>query len=114
MLKPEHPDTLKSTYLLSGLLRERRQFGDAEHFAYLYAHSIECSLGGNHPDNILALTNQADVLRDQGKLTAALPIYHQAAAQAERILGAEHRTAIATADMRKRVQNELEKRPAGP
>ena len=32
VLKPEHPDTLRSTYLLSRLLRERRQFADAETF----------------------------------------------------------------------------------
>ena len=58
VLKPEHPDTLRSTYLLSRVLRDRHKFADAEHFAYLYAHSVQCSLGSNHPDNILALTNQ--------------------------------------------------------
>ena len=54
VLKPEHPDTLRSTYILSRVLRDRRKFADAEQFAYLYAHSVQCSVGSNHPDNILA------------------------------------------------------------
>ena len=43
VLKPEHPDTLRSTYLLSRVLRDRKKFSDAEHYAYLYAHSVQCS-----------------------------------------------------------------------
>ena len=34
VLDAEHPDTLRSTYLLSRVLRDRRKFADAEHFAY--------------------------------------------------------------------------------
>jgi hypothetical protein len=95
-------------------LRERRQFADAEHFAYLYAHSVQCSVGANNPDNILALTNQADVLRDQGKLAAAEPIYRHAAVEAERILGAEHRSTLAAVETHKRVLAEMGQRTAAP
>ena len=77
------------------------------HFAYRYAHSVQCSRGTNHPDNILALTNQADVLRDQGKLAEAEPIYRQAAVEAERILGAEHRSTLAAVENHKRVLGEM-------
>ncbi len=45
ILKPEHPDTLRSVYVLSRVLRERKSFIDAEQFAYDYAHSVQCSLG---------------------------------------------------------------------
>jgi hypothetical protein len=114
VLTPEHADTLRSTYLLSRLLRERRQFADAEHFAYLYAHSVQCTRGTNHPDNILALTNQADVLRDQGKLAAAEPIYRQAAIEAERIRGAEHHSTLAAKNDHARVLSEMAQRPTAP
>jgi len=114
VLKPEHPDTLRSTYLLSRLLRERRQFADATHFAYLYAHSVQCSRGTNHPDNILAFTNQGDVCRDQGKLAEAEPFYRRAAVEAQRILGAEHRSTLAAAKVHARVLSDLGQRPATP
>ena len=114
VFKPEHPDTLRSTYLLSRVLRELRQFPDAEHFAYLFAHSVECSRGANHPDNILALTNQADVLHDQGKLAAALPIYHHAAMKAEHILPPGHPSTLAATETYKRVQSEMGQKPAAP
>ncbi len=114
VLKPEHPDTLRSTYLLSRVLRELRKFPDAEHFAYLYAHSVQCSRGANHPDNILALTNQADVLHDQGKLAAALPLYHHAAMKAEHILPPGHPSTLAATETYKRVQSEMGQKPAAP
>jgi len=114
VLKPEHPDTLRSTYLLSRLLRERRQFADAAHFAYLYAHSVQCSRGTNHPDIILALTNQGDVLRDQGKLADAEPFYRRAAVEARRILGAEHRYTLAATNVHARVLGEMGQRSAAP
>ena len=34
VLQPEHADTLRSIYLLSRLLRDRRRFDEAEHLAY--------------------------------------------------------------------------------
>ena len=114
VLKPEHPDTLRSTYLLSRVLRDRKKFADAEHFAYLYAHSVQCSVGSNHPDSILALTNQGDVLRDEGKLAQAEPFYHQAAVEAERILGAEHRSTLAAVNMHNRILGEMKQRPPAP
>ncbi len=86
VLKPEHSDTLRSVYLLSRLLRERRQFAAAEKLAYEYAHSVQCTMGSNHPDIVLALTNQGDVLKDQGKLADAEPYYRHAAAEARRSL----------------------------
>jgi eukaryotic-like serine/threonine-protein kinase len=107
LLKPEHPDTLRSTYLLSRVLRDRRKFADADHFAYLYAHSVQCSRGANHPDNIQALTNRGDVFRDQRNLAGAEPYYRQAVAEAERILGAEHRLTHAAADRLARLLGEM-------
>jgi hypothetical protein len=95
VLKPEHSDTLRSVYLLSRLLRVRRQFAAAEKMAYDYAHSVQCTMGSNHPDYVLALSNQGDVLRDQAKLAAAEPFYRLAATEACRIFGPEHRSAIA-------------------
>jgi tetratricopeptide (TPR) repeat protein len=85
VLKPEHDDTLRSVYLLSRLLRHRKAFAEAETLAYLYAHSIQCARGTNHPDLIAALTNQGDVLRDQGKLAEAERYYQQAAVEADRL-----------------------------
>ena len=67
VLKPDHADTLRSVYLLSRLLRERRRFDEARELAYRYAHDIQCAQGSNHPDRIVALTNQGDVARDQGQ-----------------------------------------------
>ena len=114
VLKPEHADTLRSTYLLSRVLRDIKKFADAEHFAYLYAHSVQCSLGSNHPGNILALTNQGDVLRDQRKLAEAEPFYRHAAVEAERILGPQHRSTLAAVNNHRRVLSELTHKPAAP
>ncbi len=114
VLKPEHPDTLRSTYLLSRVLRDIKKFTDAEHFAYLYAHSVQCSLGSNHPGNILALTNQGDVLRDQGKLAQAEPFYRHAAVEAERILGPEHRSTLAAVNNHSRLLSAMSHNPAAP
>ena len=59
-------------------------------------------------------TNQGDVLRDEGKLAQAEPFYHQAAVEAERILGAEHRSTLAAMKNHKRVLSEIEQHPAAP
>ncbi|HZW31871.1 MAG TPA: serine/threonine-protein kinase, partial [Isosphaeraceae bacterium] len=85
VLQPEHEDTLRSIYLLSRLLRHRKAFAEAEVLAYSYAHSIRCARGSNHPDLVLALTNQGDVLRDQGKLAEAQRYYQHAAVEANRL-----------------------------
>ena len=85
VLKPEHDDTLRSIYLLSRLLRHPKAFAEAEALAYLYAHSIQCARGTNHPDLVAALTNQGDVLRDQGKLAEAERYYRHAAEGANRL-----------------------------
>ena len=50
-------------------------------------HSIQCSLGSNHPDYVVALTNQADVYRDKGDLVQAERHYGQAAREAQVLLG---------------------------
>jgi len=90
VFKPDHPQTLRSVYLLSRLLRERKRFNEAKDLAYRYAHDVQCARGSNHPDRIVALTNQGDVARDQGQLVVAENFYRQAAVEATRILGAEH------------------------
>jgi hypothetical protein len=74
-------------YLLSRLLRERRQFKEAGELAYRYAHDIQCARGSNRPAMITALTNRGDVARDQGRRDEAELFYHQAATEAARILG---------------------------
>jgi len=107
VLKPEHSDTLRSIYLLSRLLRERRQFDAAGKLAYDYAHSVQCSLGSNHPDCVLALTNQGDVLRDQGNLIEAELYYRRAAAEACRIFGPDHGSALAAASNHEKLLREL-------
>jgi hypothetical protein len=63
--------------------------------AYSYAHSVQCTRGSNHPDLIVALTNQGDVARAQGKLEEAELYYHQAAVEAARIRGPMHRETLA-------------------
>jgi tetratricopeptide (TPR) repeat protein len=90
VFKPDHPQTLRSVYLLSRLLREQRRFDEAKDLAYRYAHDIQCARGANHPDRIAALTNQGDVARDQGERDLAERYYRQAALEAGRILGPEH------------------------
>jgi eukaryotic-like serine/threonine-protein kinase len=90
VFKPDHPQTLRSIYLLSRLLRERRRFDEAKDLAYRYAHDIQCARGMNHPDRVVALTNQADVARDQGQFAASEHYFRQAAAEAVRIFGPEH------------------------
>ncbi len=90
VFKPDHAVTLRSVYLLSRLLRERRRFGEAKELAYRYAHDIQCSRGSNHPDRIVALTNQGDVARDQGRRDEAGRYYRQAADEAARIRGPQH------------------------
>jgi tetratricopeptide (TPR) repeat protein len=90
VFKPDHPQTLRSIYLLSRLLRERRRFDEAKELAYRYAHDIQCSRGSNHPDRIVALTNQGDVARDQGQRASAEHFYRQAVVEAGQILGPEH------------------------
>ncbi|MHC5539209.1 tetratricopeptide repeat protein, partial [Singulisphaera rosea] len=90
VFKAEHPQTLRSIYLLSRLLRERKQFREAKDLAYRYAHDIQCARGSNHPDRIVALTNQGDVEHDQGLSAAAEHYYRQAVAEAGRILGPDH------------------------
>jgi eukaryotic-like serine/threonine-protein kinase len=101
VFKPEHPQTLRSIYLLSRLLRERRRFAEAHDLAYRYAHDIQCARGSNHPDRIVALTNQGDVARDQGQLVDAERYYRQAAHEAGRILGRAHQaTRMAEANLK--------------
>jgi eukaryotic-like serine/threonine-protein kinase len=95
VFKPEHPQTLRSIYLLSRLLRERRQFVEAKELAYRYAHDIQCARGSNHPDRIVALTNQGDVALDQGQTAEAEGYYRQAVAEAGRIFGPEHQASRA-------------------
>ncbi len=51
--------------------------------------------GSNHPDRIVALTNQGDVARDQGQRDQAEGYYRQAAVEASRILGPRHPAALA-------------------
>jgi hypothetical protein len=102
---------------LSRLLRERRRFADAEHFAYLYAHSVQCSRGGNHPDNILAIANQGDIFRDEGKLAEAEAFYRHASAEARRILGPDHETTLALVANQERTIRDLAnsaKEPGAP
>src|SRR5262249_38879764 len=94
-LGAEHDDTLRSIYLHSRLLRERGQLAEAEKLAYLYAHSIQCARGTNHPDLIAALINQGDVARDQARLPEAEQFYRFAAVEARRILGSESTVALA-------------------
>ena len=67
-----------------------------------------------HPDNILAIANQGDVFSDQGKLTQAEPYYRQAAVEAKRILGAEHRSTLAAVNNHASVLSKLGQSPAGP
>ena len=111
VLKPEHPDTLRSVYLLSRVLRDLRQFADAEHFAYAYAHSIQCSLGSNHPDYVVALANQADVYRDKGDLLQAERHYGQAAREAQVLLGANHPTTRAAEEQHAKAMQALKQLP---
>jgi eukaryotic-like serine/threonine-protein kinase len=113
VLKPEHPDTLRSVYLLSRVLRDRKQFVDAGQFAYDYAHSIQCSLGSNHPDHVVALANQADVYRDQGDLVQAERHYGQAAREAQVLLGAGRETTRAVQEQHAKVMRELDAAPRG-
>jgi tetratricopeptide (TPR) repeat protein/predicted Ser/Thr protein kinase len=94
VFKPDHAVTLRSVYLLSRLLRDRRRFDEARDLAYRYAHDIQCARGSNHPDMILALTNQGDVARDRGARDEAERYYRHAAAEASRILGPEHRVTL--------------------
>ena len=88
-------------------MRERRSYFDAEQFAYAYAHSIQCSLGSNHPDYIVALTNQADVYRDKGDLVQAERHYGQAAREARVLLDALHPTRRIAEESHARVIREL-------
>jgi eukaryotic-like serine/threonine-protein kinase len=75
---------------------------------------VQCSRGSNHPDNLLALANQGDVLRDQGKLAQAEPFYRHATAEARRILGPDHQSTLAAADNHERVLRELAVPPLAP
>ncbi len=90
VFKPEHPETLRSVYRLSRLLIDRQRLNEAKDLAYRYAHDIQCARGSNHPDRIVALTNQGDVARAAGRHDEALVYYRQAAVEAGRILGPEH------------------------
>ncbi len=74
LLKAEHPDTLRSVYLLSRVLLDRGRFADAQTFADQYAHSVSCSMGINHPANVAALTNQGDFSAAKGISTRPSPI----------------------------------------
>jgi eukaryotic-like serine/threonine-protein kinase len=107
VLKPEHPDTLRSVYLLSRVLRDLHRFGDAEKFAFSYAHSIQCSHGSNTPDFIIALSNQADVYRDEGNFVEAENLYRQAAVEARAIFPADHPKAAQALQNHARALREL-------
>jgi hypothetical protein len=107
---PEHPDTLRSIYLLSRVLRERKSYADAEKFAYAYAHSIQCSLGSNHPEYVVALSNHADVYRDKGDLIQAERLYREAAREAHVLLGADHSITRGVEESHARVLSELRRR----
>ena len=57
---------------------------------------------------------EGSVYDDQGKLAAAEPYYRQAAADASRILGAGHRSALAAANQHAHVLREMGQRTAVP
>src|SRR5262249_62314991 len=82
VLKPEHGDTLRAVYELSRLLREQGKFAEADPLAYQFAHDIRCARGPNHPDNVVALTNQAELDRASGRFDLAARHYQEAAAEA--------------------------------
>ena len=47
-------------------------------------------LGAEHPDTATSLANLASLLRDQGDLAAARPLFERALGIYEKVLGAEH------------------------
>jgi hypothetical protein len=99
---------------LSRVLRERGKLAEAGELAYAYAHSIQCARGTNHPDRVVALTNQGDVFRARGDLAQAEQSYRQAAAEANRILGPNHHSTRAAVDEHARVLRDLGRRPETP
>ena len=112
VLKPEHPDTLRSVYLLSRVLRDLKQFADAEQFAYAYAHSIQCSLGSNHP-----ITSWRWRIKPTSTVTRAISLqaerhYGQAAREAQVLLGADHPTTKAAEEQHAKVMRVLKAAPA--
>jgi tetratricopeptide (TPR) repeat protein len=52
--------------------------------------AVEASLGPDHPDTAASLSNLALLLRNQGDLAGARPLYERALAISEKALGPEH------------------------
>ena len=93
--KPDHADTLRSIYLLSRLLRERRRLDEARDLAYPTPTTSSARGARTTPTRIVALTNQGDVARDQGQRAEAEHYYRHAAVEAGRILGPQHPATLA-------------------
>jgi Tetratricopeptide repeat len=64
-------------------------------------------MGTNHPANVVALTNQGDILRAQGKLSQAEPRYRHAVVEARNILGDDHPSTLAAIKTHAKVLSEL-------
>jgi len=101
VLGPRHPDTATSRNNLSllgkaqdtsailglaGLLPEHMKRGHAEHALAL----AEKNLGPEHVQTGACLSHLATLLRDQGDLAGARPLFERALAICEKALGPEH------------------------
>ena len=91
VLTPEHPDTLRSVYLLSRVLRDLKSFADAEKFAYDYAHSVQCSLGSNHPDHVVAISESGRRVSRQGRSGAGPAVLWSGSARSPGAAGCRSR-----------------------
>jgi hypothetical protein len=59
--------------------------------------------GPEHPDTALGLNNLALLLRDQGELAQAKPLFERALAICEKVLGPEHPATATAAQPRRPV-----------
>jgi non-specific serine/threonine protein kinase/serine/threonine-protein kinase len=90
VLGPEHPDTVRTTYILAETLRQERRYAEAEELARGALEAERRILGADHPGTLTAANILANTLRGEGRYAEAEKAHRGALDAARRILKPDH------------------------
>ncbi|UCE61539.1 MAG: serine/threonine protein kinase [Phycisphaerales bacterium] len=90
LLGDEHPDTLRSSRALAGLLRIKGKFTEAEALLRQTAESQRRVLGDEHRDTLITMNELALALRGPGRLAEAETIHRRTLQIQRRVFGEKH------------------------
>jgi tetratricopeptide (TPR) repeat protein len=90
VLGSEHPETLRSRYILADAYRAAGDLGRAIPLYEATLTDRERVLGSEHPDTLGSRNNLAGAYQEAGDLGRAISLYEATLTEAERVLGSEH------------------------